>query len=133
VNEAGRGLLDTSVIIAGAAVPPDLLPSSAAISSLTLMELAVGPHATQDPQERAVRQERLQQVEAAYEPLPFDAAAARAFVRIYVAIRAIGRQPRGRTVDLQIAAVALANGLPLYTRNPGDFRGINDLVILVAV
>lgn len=133
MSDPGRGLLDTSVVIAGTAVHVALLPSQSAISSLTLMELAVGPHATQDPLERALRQERLQQAEAAYEPLPFDASAARAFVRIYVAVRGIGRDPRGRTVDLQIAAIALANSLPLYTRNPDDFRGLDDLVTVVAV
>jgi predicted nucleic acid-binding protein len=29
-----------------------------------------------------------------------------------------------------IAAVALANGLPLYTCNPDDFSGIDGLVVI---
>ena len=92
-----------------------------AISALTLAELAAGPHATEDAQERARRQDRLQRIEALMEPLPFDASAARAYGRVYAATRQAKRKPRGaRAVDLMIAAVALANDLPLATRNPDD-------------
>lgn len=117
-----RGLLDTSVIIDLDRVPPAALPDEQAVSALTLAELAAGPHATDDAQERARRQERLQQVEAAVDPLPFDDRAARAYGRVYAATRARARKPRGaRAVDLLLAAVALANDLPLYTRNAADF------------
>jgi predicted nucleic acid-binding protein len=118
-----RGLLDTSVLIALEDVDADVLPAEPAIAVVTLAELAAGPHATDDPQERAQRQDRLQRIEALLDPLPFDGAAARAYGRIYAAVRAEGRKPRGaRAIDLLIAAVALANGLPLYTRNADDFR-----------
>lgn len=98
------------------------LPEEPAISALTLAELAAGPLATDDEDERARRQDRLQRVETLLDPLPFDAAAARAYGRVYAATRAAQRKPRGaRAVDLMIAAVALAHELPLFTRNPGDF------------
>ena len=115
----GRGLLDTSVVIDLERIDPSSLPAEVAVSALTLAELAAGPHATTDPEERARRQDRLQRAEATFSPLPFDAKAARAYGRIYAAVAAQGRKARGRrAVDLLIAATALAEGLPLYTRNP---------------
>ena len=117
-----RGLLDTSVVIALEGLTADQLPEEPAISALTLAELAAGPLATDDEDEQARRQDRLQRVETLLDPLPFDAAAARAYGRVYATTRAAERKPRGaRAVDLMIAAVALANELPLFTRNPDDF------------
>ncbi len=124
----GRGLLDTSVVIDLGRIDPDLLPEMAAISAVTLAELAVGPHATSDPRERAHRQDRLQRVEAYFDPLPFDAQCARAFGVICGAVADHGRRARGRAFDLQIAATALAARLPLFTRNPDDFRGLEELI-----
>ena len=99
-----------------------------------MAELAAGPHATADPEERARRQDRLQRAEAAFDPLPFDAEASRAYGRIYAAVVAAGRKARGaRAVDLLIAATACAAGLPLYTRNPDDFQAIGGLVEIVVV
>ena len=124
-----RGLLDTSVVIDLERIDQDSLPHEAAVSALTMAELAAGTHATSDPEERARRQERLQRAEATFAPLAFDAAAARAYGRIYAAIASRGRKARGRrAVDLLIAATALAARLPLYTRNPDDFGGIENLV-----
>ena len=112
----------------------DALPIEAAISSITLAELAAGPHATDDPAERARRQDRVQRTEAQFDPIYFDVKAARAFGRIYAAVAAAGRKARGpRSVDLMIAAVALANDLPLYTRNPKDLGGLKGLVDIVSV
>jgi predicted nucleic acid-binding protein len=117
-----RGLLDTSVVVALEGLTAEQLPEEPAISALTLAELAAGPLATDDEDERARRQDRLQRVETLLDPLPFDAAAARAYGRVYAATRAAERKPRGaRAVDLMIAAVALARELPLFTRNPDDF------------
>jgi len=101
---------------------------------VTLAELAAGPHATPDATERARRQDRLQRVEAAFDPVPFDAAAARAYGRIYAVVVGGGRKARGkRALDLLIAATALAAELPLYTRNPGDLDGLDGLVEVIAV
>ena len=131
---AARGLIDTSVLIGLEHVKADDLPDALAVSSITMAELAAGPHATADPEERARRQDRLQRAEATFDPLPLDAAAARAYGRVYSAVSQAGRNARGaRSVDLLIAATALAANLPLYTRNPGDFRGVESLVEIVAL
>lgn len=129
-----RGLLDTSVLIDLHAIPAAVLPVEVAISSVTLAELAAGPHATDDPAERSRRQDRLQRTEAAFDPVPFDAEAARAYGRIFAAVASAGRKPRGaRAVDLLIAATALAAQLPLYTRNPDDFEALHDLIDVIAI
>jgi len=99
-----------------------------------MAELAAGPHATGDAAERARRQERLQRAEATFEPLPVDAAVARAYGRVYAAVAATGRKARGRrATDLLIAATAVAAGLPLFTRNASDFAGLSDLLEVVKV
>ena len=129
-----QGLVDTSVLIELERIPASALPEQLAVSAVTLAELAAGPHATGDPAERALRQERLQRAEATFDPLPVDAPVARAYGRVYAAVAAAGRKPRGkRALDLLIAATALAAQLPLYTRNPGDFDGLGELVEIVAV
>lgn len=129
-----RGVLDTSVVIDLEAIPVDALPAEVAICAITLAEVAAGPHATPDTDERSRRQDRLQRTEAAFDPLPFTADAARAYGRVFAAIAASGRKPRGaRAVDLLIAATALAEGLPIYTRNPDDFRGLDGVVEVVSV
>jgi predicted nucleic acid-binding protein len=129
-----RGLVDTSVIIDLELIDVDELPEELAISAVTLAELAAGPHATEDEDERARRQDRLQRTEAAFDPLPFDATAARAYGRLYAAVGSAGRKARGRrALDLLIAATAVAADLPLYTCNPGDFDVVDSLVDVVAV
>jgi len=129
-----RGLLDTSVIIDIEMLDPAQLPGEVAVSALTMSELAAGPHATADPEERGRRQDRIQRAEAAFDPLPFDADAARAYGRIFSAVMVTGRKARGaRAVDLLIAATALAARLPLYTRNGDDFLALDDLVEVVVL
>lgn len=129
-----RGLLDTSVVLDLERLDPEGLPIELAISALTLAELAAGPHVASDANERGVRQDRLQRTEATFDPLPFDAAAARAYGRVYSAVASAGRKARGaRAVDLLIAATAAAADLPLYTRNVDDFSGLEDVVTVVAV
>lgn len=130
----GRGILDTSVVVDLERIDAATLPAELAVSALTMAELAAGPHATSDHDERARRQERLQRAEAVFDPLPFDNEAARAYGRIYAASAAAGRKARGpRAVDLLIAATALAAGLPLCTRNAEDLRGLEGLVEIIAV
>ncbi len=125
---------DTSVVIELEQIDPVLLPYELAISAVTLAELAAGPHATDDAAERARRQERLQRTEATLVPLVIDAGVARAYGRIYAAVGQAGRKARGRRAfDLLIAATALANELPLYTRNPADFGGLDDLLDVVTI
>jgi predicted nucleic acid-binding protein len=129
-----RGLLDTSVIIDLDRLDADGLPHTLAVSAITMAELAAGPHTTADADERARRQDRLQRCEATFDPLPFDAEAARAYGRIYAAVTNAGRKARGaRAVDLLIASVAAAHALPLYTRNPDDFEALTGQVTVVPV
>ena len=130
----GRGLIDTSVVIDLEEIDPADLPSELAISAVTLAELAAGPHATADAEERARRQDRLQRTEATFESLPIDGAVARAYGRVYAAVAAAGRKAHGRRAfDLLIAATALAAELPLYTCNAEDFAELDGIVEVVAI
>lgn len=130
-----RGVLDTSTVLllqrisnAGA------LPAEPLITAVTLAELAVGPLVAVEEGERARRQAHLQQAEADFVPLPFDAAAARAFGGVASSLRRAGRKTAARAYDAMIAAITLANGLPIYTCNPTDFEGIDGLeVVAVSV
>jgi predicted nucleic acid-binding protein len=129
-----RGLIDTSVVIDLGQIDAADRPSEIAVSVVTLAELAAGPHAAADLDERGRRQDRLQRTEATFESLPVDGAVARAYGRVYAAVAAAGRKARGRrALDLLIAATALAAELPLYTRNPSDFRELEGLIEIVAV
>lgn len=128
------GLADTSIIIDwdDPAVIASL-PDEVAVSTITLAELGAGPHLAQDASERARRQARLQQTEAVFDPLDFDHAAARSYGQIVAAVIGAGQSHRSRIADLLIAAVAHANGLTLYTRNPRDFTALSGLIAVVAV
>ena len=129
-----RGLVDTSVVVDLEYVPSSRLPLEAAVSAITMAELAAGPHAASNAEERARRQDRLQRAEAAFDPLPFDGETARAYGRVYAAVASAGRKARGpRAIDLLIAATALAVRIPLYTRNTDDFRMLDDLIDVVEV
>lgn len=127
----GPGLLDTSVVIA---LPdlrdPRVLPAEPYICAITLVELSVGPLVARTDLERAARQAQLQRAEADFDPLPFDADAARAFGQVAGSLRRAGRKTAARAYDAMIASVAIANGLPLYTTNPKDFVGIDGLTIV---
>lgn len=118
-----------ATVIDLAACDPASLPAEPSISTITLAELSVGPHVAADDRERAARQAHLQQAESDFDPLPFDAAAARAFGRVAASLRGSGRKPAARAYDALIAATAIARGLPVYTANPKDFAGIDDLVV----
>jgi len=137
VAEAGRherGVIDTSVVIDLDHLEASSLPVAIAVSAVTMAELAAGPHAATDSDERARRQDRLQRAEATFDPLPFDAESARAYGRVYAAVIAGGRKARGtRAVDLLIAATAVAAELPLYTRNGNDFQGLGGLLEVVEI
>ena len=125
-----EGLLDTSTLLLLPRIgDPSVLPDVPLISAITLAELSVGPLVTDDAAERARRLAHVQQAEADFDPLPFDAAAARTFGQVASSLRRSGRKPAARALDALIAAIAIANGLPLYTCNPADFAGINDLVV----
>jgi predicted nucleic acid-binding protein len=126
-----RGVLDTStVILLQRLTDVETLPSEPLITAVTLAELSVGPLVTDDETERAARQAHLQQAEADFEPLAFDAGAARAFGGVAASLRRSGRKASARAYDAMIAATAIANGLPVYTCNPADFEGIEGLQVI---
>lgn len=125
-----RGLLDTStVILLGQLGYPEQFPAECLISTVTLAELSVGPAVASTEEESADRLIHLQQAEADFEAVPFDASAARSFTRVATAMRRAGRKPAARAYDALIAATALAHDLPLYTCNPDDFREIDGLSV----
>ena len=126
-----HGILDTSTVILLPRIEsPELLPAEPLITSITLAELTVGPLVAASDEERAARQAHLQQAESDFEPLPFDAAAARAFGQVAASLRRSGRKTSARSYDAMIAAIAIANGLPVYTSNPADFGGITGLEVV---
>jgi tRNA(fMet)-specific endonuclease VapC len=123
-----RGVLDTSTLVLFERIADvSTLPEEPMITAVTLAELSVGPLVASDPREQAIRQLRLQQAEADFQPLPFDAAAARSFGRVAASLRRAGRKSSVRAFDAMIAATAIANDLPLFTCNPSDFENIDDL------
>ncbi len=126
---SAAGILDTSALLELGHLDPAQLPVEPLITTITLAELSVGPLVARDDVERAARQAHLQQAEADFDPLPFDAASARAFALVSASLRAGGRKASARAFDALIAATALARGLPVYTANPDDFAGIEGLVV----
>ncbi|MEU4607778.1 type II toxin-antitoxin system VapC family toxin [Kribbella sp. NPDC023972] len=141
-GERRQGLLDTNVVILRAEIDPAELPDEMAITAVTLAELSAGPHQVRsngeqneydEHLERALRMDVLQRAENEFDPIPFGADAARIYGRLCAAVVAAGRSPRGRIADLMIASTAIAEGLPLFTINPDDFKGLEDLLTLVPV
>jgi predicted nucleic acid-binding protein len=127
---SGVGVLDTNTLILVDRLDADALPEEPVITAVTLAELSVGPLVTDDDTERAARQARLQEAEATFDPLPFDAAAARAYGAVAASLRRASRKPSARAFDALIAATAIANGLSVYTCNPKDFVGIAGLDVV---
>jgi predicted nucleic acid-binding protein len=119
-----KALLDTSVLIAGDK-PPE---GEVAISVVSLTELHFGVLVAGDDDSRALRMRRLAIVEDRFDPLPFDALAARESGRLHAAISQRGGQPRRRAFDLAIAATASVHGVPLLTLDADDFKLIEDLI-----
>ncbi|MFE3017085.1 type II toxin-antitoxin system VapC family toxin [Streptomyces sp. NPDC059256] len=140
--EHQQGLLDTNIMILRKWVDPEELPAEVAISAITLAELSAGPHEVRrneeqddydEHAERARRMDVLQRAENEFDPIPFDAEAARIYGRVCAAVIGAGRKPRRRVADLMIAAIAIAEELPLFTTNPDDFQGLEELLTVVPV
>lgn len=126
-----RGILDTSTVILLSRIEePALLPEEPFITAITLAELTVGPLVAASVEESAARQAHLQQAESDFEPIAFDANAARAFGQVAASLRRSGRKATARSYDAMIAATAIANELPLYTCNPADFSDIAGLEVV---
>jgi predicted nucleic acid-binding protein len=140
--EYAQGLLDTNIVILRKWLDPAELPAEVAISAVTLAELSAGPHEVRrneeqsdydEHAERGRRLDILQRVENEFDPIPFDTEAARIYGRVCAAVIGAGRKPRRRVADLMIAAIAIAEELPLFTTNPDDYKGLDDLLTVVPV
>lgn len=126
-----RGLLDTSTVLRLHELDEEDLPVDAAISTITLAELSLGPLVAVDDDERAARLAQLQRADVDYgEPLPFDVEAARPFAQVAADIRKAGRRPKTRAFDAPIAATAKSAQLPLYTFNADGFTGLRGVEIV---
>ncbi len=125
-----RGVLDTSVLIAS---DVQALPGRLAISVISLAELNFGVLVARSGDARATRLARLTGLQKRFDPLPVDEAVAESYGRIAAKCVSYGRQPRGRVMDLLIAATAHAHGATLYTRNAEDLRGLEELIDIVSV
>lgn len=124
-------LLDTSVIIDLEDLDHGRYTASVAlVSAVTVGELAYGVDRGDDAGERAAR---LRRVVQDYEVLPFGVEEAKLYGVLATLVRAAGRNPRPRRLDLQIAATAAAARVPLLTCNPADFAGVERLVDVVAL
>lgn len=128
-----RGMLDTRAVIDLPALDPARLPVEAAIPAIVLAELAQGLAMTKSAEQVMIRSQRLADIEAAFAAIPFDREAARRYGTLIALTMAANRDPRPRRIDLMIAATAAAHGLPLYTRNPDDFRGLDSAVTVIAI
>lgn len=133
MKRRSRGLLDTCVVIDLPRIDPALLPVEAAVPSVVLAELAQGVAMTTDPVEVLARAQRLADVEAEFAVIPFDREAARRFGTLVALTVKAKHDPRPRRMDLMIAAIAAAYELPLYTRNGGDFEGLEQGVEVLSV
>lgn len=129
--EHALALLDTSCVIE---FPDQMeqLAEAAAVSTLTIAELAYGIH-HDDPVIAATREARYRDVLNEFDPVPYSARAAHLYGALATAVRRSGRNPRPRRIDLMLASVAAELRAVLLTRNPDDFVGFADIVQVIAV
>lgn len=125
------GVLDTSTVLRIDELSEGDMPNEPVITTITLAELTAGPLVAQDLEIRSARQMQLQSAESSYgDPLPFDVEAARMFGHVAADLREAGNKGKARAFDVLIGAIARADGLPVYTFNPGDFEPITDLEVV---
>lgn len=127
------GVLDTCTYLDLDVLDPAVLPEIPEITAITLAELHQGVAMAKDPAARAARTELLGAAIVEFEPLPFNGEAAARYGSLTALVVVARKDPRPRKLDLMIAAIASTNGLPLFTRNPANFRGLDDVVTVVAV
>lgn len=127
------GVLDTCTFIDLAVLDPATLPAIPQITAITMAELHQGVAMAKDAATRAVRTEVLGAAIVEFDPLPFDAEAATRYGTLVALTLEAKRDPKPRRIDLMIAAIASARGLPLYTRTEADFKGLEDMVELITV
>ncbi|RSD20359.1 type II toxin-antitoxin system VapC family toxin [Amycolatopsis eburnea] len=126
-------MLDTCVYIDLNLLEPAQLPKVTELTAISMAELHQGVVVAKDSALRASRTEKLGAAITDFSPLPFDGDAATRYGTFVAMVLATGRDPRPRKMDLMIAAIASVRGLPLYTRNAKDFRGLESLLEVVEV
>jgi predicted nucleic acid-binding protein len=89
------------------------------LSAIVLYEWLRGPRKRE---ELAVQEELFPRERA----VPFGAAQAAIAARLYAGVK----RPRGREIDLAVAACALHDGAALWTLNREDFRDLPDLALI---
>ncbi|MGC4943182.1 type II toxin-antitoxin system VapC family toxin [Kribbella sp. DT2] len=127
------GVLDTCTYIDLLDLDTVQLPERWELTAVSLAELHQGVGMAKDPFTRAARSEVLSSAVKMFDPLPFDGNAVTRYGSLVALTVAAGRDPRPRRMDLMIAAIASARGLPLYTRNVADFKGLDELLTVHAV
>lgn len=125
------GVLDTCAYIDLALLDPVNLPKIPEITAVTLAELHQGVAMAKEADVRAARTESLGAALVEFDSLPFDGDAAARYGSLVGLVMAAGRDPKPRRMDLMIAAIASSRGLPLYTRNAEDFKGLDGLLEVV--
>jgi predicted nucleic acid-binding protein len=127
------GVLDTSAYIDLGLLDPAALPTRPELTAITMAELHQGVAMAKDAATRAARTEKLAAAIVEFEPLPFDGPAAARYGTLVALTVEVNRDPKPRRMDLMIAAIASAQGLPLYTRNAQDLVGLADMLQIVEV
>lgn len=127
------GVLDTCTYIDLDVLDPADLPAVPELTAITMAELQQGVAMAKDAAVRAARMEKLGAAVADFDPLPFNGDAAARYGTLVALAVAAGRDPRPRRMDLMIAAIASVQGLPLFTRNADDFKGLDGSLTVVAV
>ncbi|GHH50346.1 type II toxin-antitoxin system VapC family toxin [Lentzea cavernae] len=127
------GVLDTCAYIDLGLLDPADLPVTPELTTVTMAELHQGVAMAKDAASRAARTEKLGAAIVEFEPLPFDGQAAARYGTLVALTMVANRNPKPRRMDLMIAAVASSRGLPLYTRNADDFKGLDDMVTIIEV
>jgi predicted nucleic acid-binding protein len=127
------GVLDTCTYLDLDVLDPADLPAVPELTAITMAELQQGVAMAKDAAVRAARMEKLGAAVADFDPLPFNGDAAARYGTLVALAIAAGRDPRPRRMDLMIAAIASVQGLPLFTRNADDFKGLDSSLTVVAV
>jgi predicted nucleic acid-binding protein len=127
------GVLDTCTYLDLDVLDPADLPAVPELTAITMAELQQGVAMAKDAAVRAARMEKLGAAVADFDPLPFNGDAAARYGTLVALAIAAGRDPRPRRMDLMIAAIASVQGLPLFTRNADDFKGLDGSLTVVAV
>ena len=123
-------LLDTSVVIAIDEDAAMELPAEAAISVVTLGELRAGVLLAPGDSTRAVRQSRLTEIRAAFDPLPADEDVAEHYGDALAHARSAGRTVKA--TDLLIIATARATGRTLHTLDHAQAGLARELGVVVS-